>query len=149
MRPWVSWLVTLAGGVAVVVAFYAVLPSDVRDGIGAIISDPLNQPSFHRLDNRWPKCAEGPTSALWGRRVRKGMPGSRARKALRVQRASERRAGPQGQPGPKGDTGAQGLRVNRGRKARRASAERQGQEEPRGQGRGGAKGRGRTSWSQR
>ena len=46
MRPWVSWLVTLAGGIAVVIAFYAVLPSDVRDDIGAIISDPLNQPSF-------------------------------------------------------------------------------------------------------
>ena len=46
MRPWVSWLVTLAGGIAVVMAFYAVLPSDVRDDIGAIISDPLNQPSF-------------------------------------------------------------------------------------------------------
>ena len=35
MRPWASWLVTIAGGILVAVAFYAVVPGDVGNENGA------------------------------------------------------------------------------------------------------------------
>ena len=75
MRPWVSWLVTLAGGIAVVVAFYAVLPSDVRDDIGAIVSDPLNQPSFTGSTTVGQNAPKSNLGAL-GPPGPKGMPGA-------------------------------------------------------------------------
>ena len=40
MRPWVSWLVTVAGGILAGAAFYAFLPGDVREDLGSIVSDP-------------------------------------------------------------------------------------------------------------
>ena len=94
MRPWVSWLVTLAGGIAVVVAFYAVLPSDVRDDIGAIISDPLNQPSFTGSTTVGQNAPKSSLGAL-------GPPGPKG---------DAEEPGPEGASGPKGERGAPGAR---------------------------------------
>src|SRR4051812_8140677 len=92
MRPWVSWLVTLAGGAAVVGGFFAALPRGVRGDIGAIISDPLNQPSFTGSTTVGQNAPKSSLGAL-------GSPGPKG---------DAEEPGPEGASGPKGERGAPG-----------------------------------------
>src|SRR6185295_5785922 len=99
MRPWVSWLVTFAGGIAVVVAFYAVLPSDVRNDIGAIIADPLNQPSVTGTVGQNAPRTNAAVSGSPGPKGDAGEPGPKGASGPKGERGEQ---GPKGDQGPKG-----------------------------------------------
>jgi len=112
MRPWVSWLVTGVGGIAVVVAFYAMLPSEVRDDIGAIVADPRNQPVVTGSTTVGQNAPKSPAASP-------GLPGPKGETG---ERGTQGTAGPKGEPGPqgpKGDTGPQGLKGDPGARGER------------------------------
>jgi len=81
MRPAVSWLVTLAGGVAVGAIFYAAMPGDVRADIGAIVSDPWNQPAVTGSVTVGQNAQKKKDAAAAGA---KGEPGERGPQGVRI-----------------------------------------------------------------
>ena len=108
------------------------LPGDVRDDIGAIISDPWNQPGGHRLGDGRPECAkeEGRASARRAPRAMPGERGAQGAQGLPGAPGLQGQKGERGEPGPKGDTarpdprvtrGGRDLRANRRPRGRRAS----------------------------
>lgn len=102
MRPWVSWLVTVAGGIAVVVAFYAVLPGEIRNDIGAIVPEPRNSTAVTgsvTVGQNAPRGAAGPS----------GQPGPPGASGERGSQGPQGPQGAPGMPGPKGEPGPQGL----------------------------------------
>ena len=112
MRPWVSWLVTGVGGIAVVLAFYAMLPREVRDDIGAILADPRNQPVVTGSTTVGQNAPKSPAA----------LPGAPGPKGDTGERGTQGAAGPKGEPGPqglKGDTGPQGLDSDPGARGER------------------------------
>jgi hypothetical protein len=108
---WASWLVTLAGGVAVVLAFYAVLGPDVHDHIDTFISDLRAQSdpqATHGQGQGWNgDKAEPVTTATIGP---KGDPGDRGTPGPQGERGPVGLQGPKGDPGPRGEAGPQGVK---------------------------------------
>jgi hypothetical protein len=109
MRPWLSWLVTLVGGIAVVLVYYAVLPGDVRDDLGAIVADPLNQPRVTgsaTVGQTPPMNAAA--AALPGPAGDPGPPGPPGPAGPSGEAGPQGVRGEPGPPGPQGESGPQG-----------------------------------------
>jgi hypothetical protein len=101
MRPWVSWLITVVGGIAAVLAFGAVIP-DLRGTVGDIVADLRDRSAGAgaMTVGRGPvrtDPAKGHAGALGGSAVASGVRGET-----------------EGLPGPKGDPGAPGPRGEAG-----------------------------------
>ena len=101
---WASWLVTLAGGFATALVFYAVLGPNLQDTV-SYISDLRTQPAATPSATEGPgwklNSAEPTTTGTVGPKgapVDRSIPGARGE------------IGPVGLQGPKGDPGAAGLR---------------------------------------
>ncbi|MCX7312962.1 MAG: hypothetical protein NTV56_14855 [Alphaproteobacteria bacterium] len=106
MKPWASWLITLAGGALVVAAFVALLAGDHREAI---------DDAFARL--RMPSWGTAPVSVGQGSGSQssttgpKGDPGERGLRGPQGEAGTAGSPGPRGEPGPpgpKGDAGAAG-----------------------------------------
>ena len=95
MRPWASWLISIAGTVAVVLAFYALLPAGDRIPVGGLLSG---------MGSGSPNDAD-PASVGQGGKPQVSVPGATGTPTP-GNGAGER--GPQGPPGPKGDAGPTG-----------------------------------------
>jgi hypothetical protein len=126
MRPWMSWLVTLAGGIAVVLGFYVVLPADVRDDIVAAISEPRNQPGHTgsvTVGQNAPQASAG-TPGVPGP---KGDPGGRGPPGPKGDAGPP---GPKGEPGPPGAKGEPGPPGPKGDAAAKDQPNAQGSKAP-------------------
>jgi len=113
MRPWVSWLVTVAGGIAVVLAFYAVLPGEIRDDIGAIIAEPLYRTGLTGRATVG-QNAQGGSPVATGSPAPQGAAGERGAPGAKGEAGVSGPKGEAGPPGPKGDIGAPGAKGEAG-----------------------------------
>jgi hypothetical protein len=128
MRPWASWLITVVGGIAAVLAFGAVIP-DLRGTVGDIVAD-LRDRSVGagamtvgrgpvRTDpakgHAGAPDAHGRSAVASGARDEaEGLPGPKGDPGPPGPRGEAGPPGPKGasgQPGPKGDSASSSLRV--------------------------------------
>jgi hypothetical protein len=123
MKQWAAWLVTLAVGVLVILAYYAVLGSNLDDHVHAILDLRKNSPqaSPATIGQNWqadksaatdaavpgPKGAHGPQ----GEPGPPGLQGPKGDRGVQGLKGDPGEQGPQGErgpPGPKGELGSQG-----------------------------------------
>lgn len=98
MRPWVSWLITVVGGIAAMLAFGAVIP-DLRGTVGDIVADLRDRSAGAAAIT----VGRGPVTT---NPAKGNSPEARGRSAV----ASGARDEAEGLPGPKGDPGRPGPR---------------------------------------
>jgi hypothetical protein len=108
MRPWASWLISIAGTAAVILAFYALLPAGDRIPVGGLLSgmgsgapnhDPASVGQGGKPQSSAAPSAGTPAPSAAGEPGPQGPPGP---------------PGPKGDPGPPGPKGEPGAQASRG-----------------------------------
>jgi len=106
MRPWLAWLVTIAGGLGAVLAFGAIIP-DVRGTLGDIVAD-LRDRSADTVGRAMPTPDAATLKGEQGEPGARGLQGPPGPPGIKGEPGPVGPRGDTGPPGPKGEAGIAG-----------------------------------------
>ena len=111
MRPWASWLISIAGTALVILAFFALLPADDRIPAGGLLTG-----SGSALREQKPTSVGQGSGRQNSSAETAGTPGPKGDPGERGPQGPRGETGAQGLPGAKGDAGPPGPKGEQGAK---------------------------------